>query len=180
MSDVAGLTTTDGTRGGLVRRRFLAGLALAGAVFVVACGAGGSSQASNNSSAATAVARVSTGMNGLAAAAQSANPIVVKMTGQNTFSPASVTVAPGATVTWQNDTSTPQSATFDPAKAVNKGDIALPQGAQPFSSNLIQPKQTWSHTFTMPGTYQYIDTPNEAHGMRGTIVVTQPMPKPSG
>ncbi|HUX89015.1 MAG TPA: plastocyanin/azurin family copper-binding protein [Chloroflexota bacterium] len=180
MSYLTSFTSTDGRRGSLVRRQFLAGLALVGAGAVVACGGGGSAQTSNNSSAATAVARVSTGMNTLAGAAQSANPIVVQMTGQNTFVPATLTVAPGATVTWQNDASTPQSATFDPAKALTKGDIALPQGAQPFNSNLIQPKQTWSHTFTMPGTYQYIGMPNEALGMRGTIVVTQPASKPAG
>jgi|GEM_PF-967225 len=180
MSYLAGLASPDGRRISLVRRQFLAGLALVGASAVVACAAGSSPQASNNSSAATAVARVSTGMNTMAGAAQSATPIIVKMTGQNTFDPATVTVSSGATVTWVNDASAPQSATFDPAKAAKKGDIALPQGAQPFNSNLIQPKQTWSHTFTTPGTYQYVGIPNEALGMRGTIVVTQPLPTPSG
>jgi plastocyanin len=173
-------TSANLPRGRFARRGFLFGLALAGAGAIVACGSSGSPQSSNDSSAATAVARVSTGMNTLAGAAQAANATVVKMTDQNTLDPATVTVPAGSTVTWVNDTTTPQSATFDPTNAVNKGDVALPQGVSPFDSGLIQPGQVWSHSFTTPGTYRYVGIPSQAPGMKGTVVVTASNPATAG
>jgi plastocyanin len=162
-----------GNHGGrLVRRRFVAGLALAGVAAVVACGTGGSASSSNNSDASTAVARVSTGMGSLAAAGQAASATVVKMTAQKTFDPATVTVPNGSSVTWLNDATTPQSVTCDPALAAMKGDIVLPAGATPFDSGMIPAGQTWTHNFTTPGTYKYACVPNEAAGMMGTVVVT--------
>jgi plastocyanin len=168
-------TTVPGNehRGRLNRRYLLAGLAVVAASALVGCGSPGSASTSNDTSAATAVARVSTGMNGLAGAAQSVNNLtVVKMTGQNTFDAATITVPAGTTVTWLNDGTMPQSATFDPAQATNKADGALPQGTAPFDSGLVQPGQTWSHSFTTPGTYRYFCIPNEGQGMTGTVVVT--------
>jgi plastocyanin len=154
------------------RRRFLAALALAGVGVVAACGASGSPQSSNDTSAATAVARVSTGMNSLAGAAQSTSASVVKMTAQNTLDPPTVTIPAGGAVTWENDATTPQSATFDPAKAANKGDVQLPQGAQPFDSGAIAPGQIWTHRFAAPGTYQYVAGGDGAVGTKGIVVVT--------
>jgi plastocyanin len=111
-------------------------------------------------------------MGSLAAAGQSANLIVIRVTGQNTFDPVTVTVPAGSTVNWVNDASTPQSATFDPAVAVTKGDIVLPSGVTPFDSGTIAPGQTWTHTFTTPGTYKYASIQNGASEMKGTVVVT--------
>lgn len=165
--------TSNGHHGGrLVRRRFVAGLALASLAAVVGCGSGGSASSSNDSAASTAVARVSGGMGGLASAGQSASGIIVRLTAQNTFDPATVTVPAGSTVNWVNDATTPQSATFDPTLATTKGDIDLPAGVAPFDSGMIGPGQTWAHSFTTPGTYKYACVPNEAAGMKGTVVVT--------
>ena len=72
------------------------------------------------------------------------------------------------------------SATFDPAKAATTSDIALPAVVAPFDSGPVQPGQGWSHSFTAPGTYQYIGMPNEALGMRGTVMVSAPPPPPPG
>ncbi len=164
--------TSTGTRGDrVVRRRFLAGLAFASLAAVVACGSGGSA-ASNNSDASTAVARVSGGMGGLAAAGQSASGAIVRLTGQNTFDPATITIPAGSTVNWVNDGTTAQSVTFDPTFAGTKGDIVLPAGVAPFDSGMIAPGQTWTHSFPTPGTYKYACVPNEAAGMTGTVVVT--------
>jgi plastocyanin len=172
MSNLPVLLSTGNRGGRVVRRRFLAGLALAGLTAVVACGSGGSAPSSNNSDASTAVARVSSGMGGLAAAGQSASGTIVRMTGQNTFDPATVTIPAGSTVNWVNDGTTALSATFDPTHATTKGDIALPTGVAPFDSGMIAPGQTWTHSFTTPGTYKYACVPNEAAGMIGTVVVT--------
>src|SRR2546430_932799 len=117
----SGSSSPGGVR--YVRRRLLAMLALAGVSVVAACGASGSPQAPNDTSAGTAVARVSTGMNGLASAAQSTSGSVVKMTTQNTLDPPSITIPAGGTVTWVNDATTPQVTSFDPAKAANRVDV---------------------------------------------------------
>jgi plastocyanin len=165
-------SSTGNLRSLLARRRFLGGLlALAGAA-VVACGSGAGSQPSTEGDNATVVARVSGGMNGLAAAAQSAGLTVVKMTAHNTFDPATVTVAAGSSVNWVNDATAPQSATFNPTFATTDGDITLPPGATAFDSGMVGPGQSWTHSFTTPGTYKYACVPNEAAGMKGTVVVT--------
>jgi plastocyanin len=172
MTSSSDTTPIDPRDGRVVRRRILVGLALASVSVVVACGASGSPQSSNDTSAATAVARVSTGMNSLAGAAQSTSASVVKMTAQNTLDPPTITIPAGGAVTWENDATTPQSATFDPAKAANKGDVQLPQGAQPFDSGAIAPGQIWTHRFAAPGTYQYVAGGDGAVGTKGIVVVT--------
>jgi plastocyanin len=172
MEDHSAIAPALVARGSFNRRQLIAALGVVVAGVLVGCGSAAPSSATNDSSAATAVARVSTGMGGLAAAAQSANPTVVKMTGQNTFDVPSITVPAGTTITWLNDGTTPQSATFDPTKATNKADGQLPPGTQPFDSGLVQPGQTWSHAFATPGTYKYFCIPNEGLGMTGTVIVT--------
>jgi len=140
------------------RRGFLAGLALVGAGALVACSSGSASQSSSSSSSS-------------GSAAQASNTATVKMTDQNKFDPDTVTISTGGTVTWQNAGTTPHSATFDPSKVANKADVALPSGVEPFDSGLLQGSQTWSHTFTVAGTYKYTCIPHEALGMHGTIIV---------
>lgn len=152
----------------LARRGFLFGVAALGVGALAACS--GSSTASNGS-AATAAARVNSGLNAEKKAVQSANAVIVKMTDQNTFDPATVTIPTGGTVTWQNTSSTVHSATFDPSKVSNAQDVQLPSGVQPFDSGLIQPGQSWSHTFTVAGTYKYTCIPHESLGMHGTVIV---------
>jgi plastocyanin len=67
---------------------------------------------------------------------------------------ASDTVALGTTIEWKND---------DPlAHTVTAADGG-------FQSPLIDPGQTWRHTFTSPGTYAFYCTPHPF--MRGVIVV---------
>ena len=68
--------------------------------------------------------------------------------------PAADTIALGTTVEWKND---------DPlAHTVTASDGA-------FQSPLIEPGQTWRHTFTSPGTYAFYCTPHPF--MRGVVVV---------
>ena len=106
------------------------------------------------------------------AALSSADVAVVSMTDSLKFEPASITVAKGTSVTWTNTSQTAHTVTDDPAKASNKADAALPAGAQPWDSGNLNPGQTFSHTFDVPGTYQYFCIPHAMAGMTGTIVVT--------
>ncbi len=143
------------------RRGFLTGLAIAGISTLAACSSGGSS----GGGAATTPA--SSGSSG-----GSANAVTVTMTNDNKFDPATVTIPRGGTVTWSNTSTMAHSATDDPAKAANKANAQLPPGAQPWDSGLLNPGQTWSHTFDVAGTYKYFCVPHESLGMVGTINVT--------
>ena len=87
------------------------------------------------------------------------------------FAPATVNVAVGDTVTWTNPGIITHSVTCDPAQAVTAANVALPAGVAPFDSGTMEQDATFSHTFTVKGTYKYICKMHEAMGMVGTVVV---------
>jgi amicyanin len=70
------------------------------------------------------------------------------------FSPGSITINQGDTVTWTNNGPTPHSAT------ANNGS---------FDSGILQKGQTSSHTFNQAGTFTYFCKPHPF--MKGTVVV---------
>ncbi|HET6622735.1 MAG TPA: cupredoxin family copper-binding protein [Candidatus Saccharimonadales bacterium] len=78
---------------------------------------------------------------------------------QYAFSPATITIKAGTTVTWTNRDSVNHTVTSDDGSAIkfDSGDMA--QG------------QTYQFTFDQPGTYNYHCTPHPF--MRGTVVVTE-------
>ncbi len=92
---------------------------------------------------------------------------------QNTisYSPATLRVPRGATVTWLNKSYYSQSATCDPNKGGHGAMASLPQGAQPWSSGLLYPGQRYSRKFDTPGTYIYFSLPRLSPGTMGTIIV---------
>jgi plastocyanin len=94
------------------------------------------------------------------------------MTDALKFDPATLTVAKGTTVTWRNASQTAHTVTDDASKASNSADAALPSGAQAWDSGNLNPGQTFTHTFDVPGTYKYFCIPHETAGMTATIVVT--------
>jgi plastocyanin len=96
---------------------------------------------------------------------------VVEMTNTLTFTPDTVEVAVGETVQWRNTSLLMHTVTADPEEATMDGSVRLPDGASPFDSGNLDPKQTFDHTFTTPGTYTYFCIPHEAAKMRGTVVV---------
>lgn len=73
------------------------------------------------------------------------------------FSPASISVPAGSTVTWTNDDSVPHTVTF--------GDEG------PASSDTIDPGGTFAATFEEAGSYAYVCTLHP--GMEGTVEVTE-------
>jgi plastocyanin len=85
-----------------------------------------------------------------------ADSITVSMI-NNSYAPATLTVAAGTTVIWSND---------DTAAGENH-DVITEDGA--FFSPIVTPGQTTSFTFDVPGTYKYYC---DLHfDMFGTIVV---------
>jgi plastocyanin len=88
------------------------------------------------------------------------------------FVPDTVTIASGDTVNWTNSGLVTHTVTFDPGQAVNKEDVALPAGAAPFGSGDMEEDATFSHTFTVKGTYKYVCKYHETMGMVGTVIVS--------
>ena len=71
------------------------------------------------------------------------------------YSPASLTIVNGSTVTWTNDDSTAHTVTTEDG-SINSGDIA--------------PGSSYSKTFMTTGTYNYHDAHNTT--MTGVVVVS--------
>lgn len=97
--------------------------------------------------------------------------VTIKMTDALKFSPQQVRIKAGGTVTWENPSTVVHTATADPDKVADADHVSLPDGAQPWDSGFVQPGDSFSHTFTEPGTYEYVCIPHEGVGMAGTIIV---------
>jgi plastocyanin len=108
----------------------------------------------------------------LTSASASTPPIVVKMIDMPaTYEPARITIKVGDTVEWKNVGNSVHHASNDPSTAVNPAEVSNPPGAKPFDSGFLQPGQSYTYTFTVPGTYKYICAPHETSGMLGEVVV---------
>lgn len=92
-----------------------------------------------------------------AAPAMSTELVEINMA-QNRFMPASVKVKVGTTVRWNN------------AERRNGHALAI-SGPARAGSGLVAPGQSWAHTFSQPGVYQYNCTPHP--GMKGVVEVTE-------
>lgn len=97
--------------------------------------------------------------------------VVIKLINKLKFVPAQITVKVGDTVRWQNASVLVHTVTDDPNLVAKEADYALPDGAEPFNSGNLKPKESYEHTFTVPGTYRYFCIPHEAAKMIGEVVV---------
>jgi plastocyanin len=96
---------------------------------------------------------------------------VIAMKNDNKYTPETLEVARGTTVTWDNVSAVQHTVTVDASKANDPSHVALPPGVAPFDSGFIDPGKKWSHTFDTPGTYKYFCIPHESVGMIGTLIV---------
>ncbi len=91
------------------------------------------------------------------------------------FDPDVLTIATGTAVTWTNNSPMPHTATGDPEQnpvaASHPEYITLPEGAAPWGSDMLQPGDSYTYVFDVPGEYSYICIPHVMSGMRGTIMV---------
>jgi len=100
----------------------------------------------------------------LAAAAPLAAAEVQVRVLNNVFTPDPVTIQPGDTVTWTN----------------NSGHHNVLSSNGVFSSGEPDFGWTFSHTFTSPGTFSYICQPHAIFGMRGQVIVKAGPAAPTG
>jgi plastocyanin len=98
--------------------------------------------------------------------------VSMKQAPKGQFVPATVNINVGDTVKWTNPGVITHSVTFDPSMAAKAGDVVLPEGVTPFDSGDMDEDATFSHTFTVKGTYKYVCKFHEAMGMVGTVVVS--------
>jgi plastocyanin len=88
--------------------------------------------------------------------------VTVDVQADLTFSPATVTIAPGESVTWEW------------AEGVGRHNV-VPDGEEPPSSGVLRDGPfTYTHMFNTPGTYRYYCAAHGAPGgvgMSGTVVV---------
>lgn len=100
------------------------------------------------------------------------------MTDDWTFEPASVTVSAGDTVTWVTvgkishtvtayEDGIPEEAEYFASGGFESESVARTN----MSRGLIVTDETYTHTFEMPGTYEYYCIPHESGGMVGTVHV---------
>ena len=98
--------------------------------------------------------------------------VVIKMIDvPASFDPAEATISVGETIRWENVGVSVHHAGSDPSTAIKASDVANPDGAKPFDSGLIKPGESFSYTFTKPGTYKYVCIAHEGSGMLGQVTV---------
>ncbi len=85
------------------------------------------------------------------------------------FLPSYLTIQPGDTVHFVNEQDNIHEVMF----------VSVPKGVNEMIMSPLQEKKgdTFSHTFTIPGTYQFHCHPHEALGMQGTLIVGKPSKK---
>jgi plastocyanin len=97
--------------------------------------------------------------------------VEMKQGAKTIFDPETVTINAGDTISWSNPTFVTHTVTFDPSKAQAASDVVLPAGVAPFDSGSMEQDQTFTHQFTVKGTYKYVCKFHEAMGMVGTVIV---------
>lgn len=103
-----------------------------------------------------------------------ANPrdtVVVRMTDGLAFEPKVIEIRAGQTVRWENTGQLPHTVTADRTKTGDPDRVKLPEGAEPFDSELLGAGDAFSHTFTVPGEYRYFCIPHQMMGMVATVLV---------
>jgi plastocyanin len=97
--------------------------------------------------------------------------VVTMMDMPASFEPVQMTIRAGDTVEWKNTGTQLHHVTTDPAAALKKVDVSSPPGAKPFDSGFLKPGESFTQTFSVPGTYRYTCAVHEAKGMNGLIIV---------
>ena len=99
------------------------------------------------------------------------------------FAPEEITVDAGTTVVWRNtsarghtvtayESSLPEGAAFFASGGYNSTDEAR-EAWHNDSGGRIETSETFSHTFEIPGEYNYVCIPHETSSMVGTVVVEE-------
>ncbi len=152
------------------RPPLLLGLAALGAALLVAACGTGPIPGQPAGAGGTPGSSTSTTSSGGCTAASAQSAVTVDATNSLKFTPASVCLKAGGTITWKNVGNIFHTTTDDSALAASPGDAALPSGASSWNHPL-NPGGSFSLKLTVPGTYKYFCLPHESLGMLGQITV---------
>jgi len=130
---------------------------MVGTIIVVG-GSGGGGNASSSSTSTSSSTGASGPANGLAISILKGSSTNQASLGYS-LPNATVVVGVNNTVVWTNNDTLGHTVTF----------TSVPSGALVSSSDLIGPNETFTQTFTVPGTYHYFDTLYS--WLKGTIIV---------
>lgn len=104
------------------------------------------------------------------------NEILVGPDNSFNFTPETVTISTGTTVTWRFASGS-HNVSCDPD---HHEKVSLPDDAEPFASydgadkySTVSPGETFTHTFEVAGTYEYVCVPHATSGMEGTVEVQE-------
>lgn len=97
--------------------------------------------------------------------------VTVVITPDFAFEPAEVTIRAGEAVAWRNEGRAPQTVTGNPAWAGDESLVALPEGAEPWDSGILNHGEDFVYVFEAPGEYAYVSLPQEQNGMTGRVIV---------
>jgi plastocyanin len=87
------------------------------------------------------------------------------------FEPADITIPVGTTVRWVNHSDPRHTSTGDPDWETPQTPVILPPGAMIWRTPFLRTDDSATHTFTVPGEYQYFCETHGPYGMIGTITV---------
>lgn len=96
---------------------------------------------------------------------------IVTITPDFAFDPAEVTIRAGEAVQWRNEGRSPQTVTARPDWVGDESLVALPEGAEPFDSGVINHGDDFVHVFETAGEYVYVSLPKAEDGMTGRVIV---------
>lgn len=101
------------------------------------------------------------------------NSVVIKMTNTSSYQPAEIVVKNGEKITWKNMSNQIQTITVKTKLKADDPAAFHPDEAEPFSSGAVLPGESFSYTFFIPGSYEFVSLPNEKKGMLGKIIVKE-------
>jgi plastocyanin len=88
------------------------------------------------------------------------------------FDPIGILIEPGQTVRWICDGNVHTTAAYHPNN--DNHSLRIPNAAQPWASDYLQPGEIFEVRLTVEGVYDYFCLPHEMAGMVGRIIVGKP------
>jgi plastocyanin len=89
------------------------------------------------------------------------------------FDPIGLHVNPGDTVKWVSKSGAHSATSYSKGNP-QVNNTLIPKGAKGWNSDVLQPGQSYTHTFTTKGTYDYYCIPHKSLGMVARIVCGEP------
>jgi plastocyanin len=87
------------------------------------------------------------------------------------FRPEHLKIKAGQTIKWTNKGETVHTVTADPSQAPDPSWVSVPPGSEELDSGYMNPGDSFSYVFKVPGTYKYFCLTHEQEGMRAQVEV---------